>query len=59
MKAARVALGKRTGRATPPNALTVKDALEEWFADQIEDRYRVTNSTAPASAPSKSRISLH
>ena len=44
MKAARVALGKRTGRATPPNALTVKDALEEWFADQIEDRYRVTKN---------------
>ena len=40
VKAARLALAKRTGRATPPNALTVKDAIGEWFADQIEPRYR-------------------
>ena len=45
VKAARAALAKRTGRATPPNALTVKDAFEEWFADQIEPNYRRTNNT--------------
>ena len=28
-----------------PNALTVKDAFEEWFADQIEPNYRRTNNT--------------
>jgi integrase len=40
VKAARAALSKRTGRATPPNALTVKDAFEEWYSDQIEPNYR-------------------
>ena len=45
VKAARAALAKRTGRATPPNALTVKNAFEEWFADQIEPNYRRTNNT--------------
>jgi len=45
VRQARAALAKRAGRATPPNALTVKDALEEWFRDQIEPRYRVTKST--------------
>ncbi len=44
VKQARAALAKRTGRSTPLNALTVKDALEEWYADQIEPRYRVTKS---------------
>ena len=44
VKAARTALAKRTGRATPANALTVKAALEEWFADQIEPQYRVTKN---------------
>ena len=45
VRQARAALLKRTGRATPPNAMTVRDALEEWFADQIEPRYRVTKNT--------------
>lgn len=45
VKAARIELAKRTGRTTPPNALTVEDALQEWFADQIEPRYRVVNTT--------------
>jgi hypothetical protein len=40
VKAARAALAKRMGRTTAPNALTVKDAFEEWFAEQIEPRYR-------------------
>ena len=44
VKRARSELGKRTGRATPVNALTVKDALEEWFTEQIERKYRVTNN---------------
>jgi hypothetical protein len=44
VKAARAALARRTGRATPANALTVKDALEEWFSDQIELKYRVSNA---------------
>ena len=42
VKAARVALAKRTGRATPANALAVKDALEEWYAEEIEKNYRRT-----------------
>ena len=33
VKRARAELAKRTGRTTPVNALTVKDALEEWFSD--------------------------
>lgn len=44
VKSARAALAKRTGLATLPNALTVKVAAEEWFADQIERRYRVTKN---------------
>ena len=44
VKQARAELGKRTGRAKRPNALTVKDALEQWFGNQIEPRYRVTNN---------------
>src|SRR5688572_21480757 len=44
VKAARAALAKRTGKSTPANALTVRDALEEWFKDQIEPRYRVTKN---------------
>ena len=43
-KAARIALAKRTGKATPPNALTVADALEEWYGDQIGPRYRVVKN---------------
>jgi len=42
VKRARAELAKRTGRATPPNALTVKDALEEWFSEAIEPSYRST-----------------
>lgn len=45
VKAARTALAKRTGRATPPNALTVTAALEEWFTDQIEPHYRRMKNT--------------
>ena len=41
---ARAELAKRTGRATRPNALTVKDALEQWFGDQIEPRYSVVKN---------------
>ena len=44
VKQARVAMLKRTGRATPANAMTVKDALEEWYSDQIEPKYRVTKN---------------
>lgn len=44
VKKARAELGKRTRRATPPNALTVKDALGEWLRDVIEPRYRVTKN---------------
>lgn len=44
VKQARAELGKRTGRATPVNALRVKDALEEWFTEQIEPNYRVTKN---------------
>jgi len=44
VKDARAALAKRTGKATPPNALTVADALEEWYGDQIGPRYRVTRN---------------
>jgi hypothetical protein len=28
----------------PPNALTVRAVLEEWFIEQIEPRYRVTGN---------------
>src|SRR5262245_50709796 len=42
VRAARSALAKRTGHATPPNALKVSDALEEWYAEQIARQYRVT-----------------
>jgi integrase len=44
VKAARQALAKRTGRATPPNAMTVGDALSEWYDDQIAPRYKVTKN---------------
>src|SRR5687767_14655340 len=33
VKAARAALARRTGKSTPANALTLRDALEEWFTD--------------------------
>jgi integrase len=45
VKGARAALARRTGRATPPNALTVRNAFEEWFADQIKPNYRRVNTT--------------
>lgn len=44
VRQARDELAKRTGRATPPNALTVSDALDEWFEHHIEGRYRVTKN---------------
>src|SRR5262245_19120330 len=44
VKKAREALAKRTGHATPPNALKVSDALEEWYEDQIASKYRVTKN---------------
>jgi hypothetical protein len=44
VKAARAALAKRTGKAVSPNALTVKAALEEWFTEQIEPKYRVSGN---------------
>jgi len=44
VKAARAELAKRTGRATPPNALLVRDALNEWF-QHIERVYRSTKNT--------------
>jgi hypothetical protein len=43
VKEARLALAKR--RVTAPNALLVRDVLDEWFKDVIEPRYRVTKNT--------------
>ena len=44
VKEARQALSKRTGRATPPNALLVRDALEEWFEHHVVPKYKVTKN---------------
>ena len=44
VKEARLELAKRTGRATPVNALTVADALNEWYDHHIAPRYRETKN---------------
>jgi hypothetical protein len=37
-------VGQRIGRSTPSNALTVRSALADWFAQQIEPRCRRTSN---------------
>jgi hypothetical protein len=44
VKEARLELAKRMGRATPVNALTVRDARNEWYANEIAPTASIKNS---------------